>query len=120
MTKIDKYITFSILNVVVLVTIVFKTVINFYVFVLIVLILFIVCYLLIHKKIIKIGIFGKKYFFMVKLPMIINAFFLVNYITMTNPVKETYCYKNMIAEVGGRGSHEKGKNHLHIFKRQRL
>jgi len=26
-----------------------------------------------------------------------------------NPTKETYCYKNMISEVGGRNSHQKGK-----------
>lgn len=26
-----------------------------------------------------------------------------------NPQKETYCFKNMIAEVGGKYSHQKGK-----------
>jgi len=109
MTEIDKYIVFSILNAVLVFTIVFSTVINFYLFVAVIAILVIVTNILINKNIIKTGILGKKYFFAVTLPMIINGFFLINYITGMNPVQETYCFRNMIAEVGGRGSHEKGK-----------
>ncbi|SDQ43979.1 hypothetical protein SAMN05421664_1608 [Chryseobacterium soldanellicola] len=109
MTKIDKYIVFSILNVILLVTVVFNTVINFYLFVFILLIIIALSNILINKNILKIGNFGKKYFFAVTFPMIINAFFLINYVTGMNPTKETYCYKNMIAEVGGKYSHQKGK-----------
>lgn len=109
MTKIDKYIVFSILNVILVFTVIFKTVVNFYWFIVIIGILCIVSNILINRNIFKIGSLGKNYFFGVTFPMIINAFFLVNYITGMNPTKETYCYKNMIAEVGGRGSHQKGK-----------
>ncbi|WP_283420729.1 hypothetical protein [Chryseobacterium profundimaris] len=41
--------------------------------------------------------------------MVINIFFLINYITGSNPIKETYCFRNKIAKVGGRGSNETGK-----------
>ncbi|ROH96069.1 hypothetical protein [Chryseobacterium daecheongense] len=109
MTKIDKYIVFSILNVILVFTVIFKTVVNFYWFIVIIGILCIISNILINRNIFKIGSLGKNYFFGVTFPMIINAFFLVNYITGMNPTKETYCYKNMIAEVGGRGSHQKGK-----------
>lgn len=109
MTKIDKYIVFSILNAVLVFTVIFKTVFNFYWFAGIIVLLVIISNILISKNIIRIGALGKNYFFGVTFPMIINAFFLINYITGMNPQKETYCFKNMIAEVGGRGSHQKGK-----------
>lgn len=109
MTKIDKYIIFSILNFILLVTVIFDTVINFYGFVTVIIILCTISNILINRNVIRIGSLGKKYFFCVTLPMIINAFFLINYITGMNPTKETYCYKNKIAEVGSRYKHEKGK-----------
>lgn len=108
MTTTDKYIVFSILNAILLVTVIFNTVINFYLFVLAILLLVILCNSLINRNIITVNL-GKKYFFRVTLPLLINVFFLINYVTGMNPRKETYCYKNMIAEVGGRISHEKGK-----------
>lgn len=109
MTKIDKYIIFSILNFILLVTVIFDTVINFYGFVTVIIILCIISNILINRNVIRIGSLGKKYFFCVTFPMIINAFFLINYVTGMNPTKETYCYKNKIAEVGSRYKHEKGK-----------
>lgn len=109
MTTIDKYIVFSILNAILLVTVIFNTVINFYLFVLAMIILVILCNNLINRNIITVKNLGKKYFFRVTLPLLINVFFLINYVTGMNPRKETYCYKNMIAEVGGRASHQKGK-----------
>lgn len=109
MTKIDKYIVFSIFNAVLVFTIIFKTVVNFYWFIIIISILVIISNILINRNILKIRNLDKKYFFGVTFPMIINAFFLINYITGMNPTKETYCYKNMISEVGGKYSHQKGK-----------
>jgi len=109
MTKIDKCIVFSILNFILLVTVIFETVLNFYWFVAAIILLYIISHILIKKNIIKVGILGRNYFFGVTIPMIINAFFLINYLTGMNPTKETYCYTNMIAEVGGRNSHERGK-----------
>lgn len=109
MTKIDKYIVFSIFNAVLVFTIIFKTVVNFYWFFAVIVLLCIVSNILINRNILKIGSLGKTYFFVVTFPMIINTFFLINYITGMNPKKETYCFKNMMAEVGGRGSHERGK-----------
>ncbi|WES96360.1 hypothetical protein P2W68_16110 [Chryseobacterium arthrosphaerae] len=109
MTTIDKYIVFSILNAILLVTVVFNTVINFYLFVLSIIILVVLCNILINRNIINIKKTGKKYFFGVTFPLIINGFFLINYLTGMNPIKETYCYTNMIAEVGGKYSHQKGK-----------
>ncbi|MFC3160005.1 hypothetical protein SAMN05443633_11656 [Chryseobacterium arachidis] len=109
MTKIDKCIVFSMLNVVLVFFIIFKTVINFYLFVAVIIVLCIISNNLINKNILKIGSLGKNYFFGITFPMIINAFFLINYITSMNPIKETYCFTNMIAEVGGRNSHQKGK-----------
>ena len=109
MTAIDKYIVFSILNVILVFTIICKTVVNFYWFVAIISALCIVSNILINRNVLKIGSLGKKYFFGVTFPMIINIFFLINYVTGMNPRKETYCFKNMMAEVGGRGSHERGK-----------
>lgn len=103
--RIDKYIVFSILNVILLITVIFNTVINFYLFVLVITILIVLCIILIKRNIINIEKQGKKYFFGVTFPMIINGFFLINYLTSMNPVKETYCYKNMVAEVGGKYSH---------------
>jgi hypothetical protein len=72
-------------------------------------ILVVVCNILINRNIISVKKLGKKYFFGVQLPLIINGFFLINYVTGMNPTKETYCYRNMIAEVGGKYSHQKGK-----------
>lgn len=109
MTAIDKYIVFSILNAILLITVIFSTVINFYLFVLAMIILVVVCNILINRNIISVKKLGKKYFFGVQLPLIINGFFLINYVTGMNPTKETYCYRNMIAEVGGKYSHQKGK-----------
>lgn len=109
MTKIDKYIIFSILNFILFVTVIFDTVINFCGFVAVIIILCIISNILINRNVIRIGSLGKKYFFCVIFPMIINAFFLINYVTGMNPTKETYCYKNKIAEVGSRYKHEKGK-----------
>lgn len=109
MTKIDKYIVFSILNAVLIFIVIFKTVVNFYWFVIIIGTLVIISNLLINKNILKIGNFGKNYFFGVTFPMMINAFFSINYLTGMNPTKETYCFTNMIAEVGGKYSHQKGK-----------
>lgn len=109
MTKIDKYIVFSILNAILVLTIIFNTVINFFWFISVIAILSISSNILINRNIIKIGNLGKTYFFGVTFPMIINALFLINYVTGMNPTKETYCYKNMISEVGGKNSHAKGK-----------
>lgn len=109
MTKVDKYIVFSILNVVLLVTLMFKTVINFYWFVLIIGLMCIIINRLINKNIIKIKDGDKNYFFGVVFPLIVNCFFLINYFTGMNPKKERYCFKSKIAEVGGRNSHQKGK-----------
>ncbi|MCS4304337.1 hypothetical protein [Chryseobacterium sp. BIGb0232] len=109
MTAIDKYIIFSLLNVILLVTIIFNTVINFYLFALVMIILVVLCNVLINRNILAVKKLGKKFFFGVTLPLLINGFFLINYITGMNPTKETYCYKNMIAEVGGKNSHQKGK-----------
>lgn len=109
MTTTDKYIVFSIANVILLVTVIFNTVLNFYLFVLAIIILVVLCNVLINRNIIIVRKQGKKYFFGVTFPFLINGFFLINYITGMNPTKETYCYKNMIAEVGGKYSHEKGK-----------
>lgn len=115
MTKIDKAIIFSIINVILLVTIIFNTVLNFYVFVVIIAFLIVSCYILINKNIIKIGNEDKKYFFFVKFPLIINLFFLINYVTGMNPAKETYCYRAESAEVGGRYSHQVGKTtYIHL------
>ncbi|UHO38329.1 hypothetical protein H5J24_22795 [Chryseobacterium capnotolerans] len=109
MTVIDKYIVFSILNTILLVTVIFNTVINFYLFVAAIIILIVLSNILINRNIIDVKKQGKKYFFGVTFPLVINVFFLINYLTGMNPVKETYCYKNMIAEVGGKYSHQKGK-----------
>lgn len=109
MSRVDKYIVLSILNIVLLITIIFKTVINFYWFVLIIGFLCIIINKLINKSIIRIKNQDKKYFFGVVFPLMINCFFVINYFTGMNPKKETYCFKNMISEVGGRNSHQKGK-----------
>ena len=109
MTETDKYIVFSLLNAALLVTVVFNTVINFYLFVAIIFILIMVCSVLIRRKILKTGPLGKKYFYGVTFPMIVNSFFLINYLTGINPVRETYCFRNMMAEVGSKHSHQKGK-----------
>nr|WP_314494497.1 hypothetical protein [uncultured Chryseobacterium sp.] len=109
MTKIDKYIVFSILNVVLLITVMLRTVVNFYWFVLIISLICIITNRLINKNFIKIKDGDKNYFFGVVFPFVINCFFLINYFTGMNPKKETYCFKNKIAEVGGRYSHQKGK-----------
>lgn len=115
MSKIDKAIVFSIINAVLLVTIIFNTVLNFYVFVASIAILIVSCIILIKKEIINIGNYGKKYFFLVKFPLAINLFFLINYVTGMNPKKETYCYRAESAEVGGRGSHQVGKTtYIHL------
>jgi len=76
MTRIDKYIVFSILNAILLVTVIFNTVINLYLFVLIMIIFVIICNILIKKHIINIEKQGKNYFFGVTFPQIINGFFL--------------------------------------------
>lgn len=89
MTRIDKYIVFSILNVILLITVIFNTVINFYLFVLAIIVLVFICNILIKRNIINIDKQGKKYFFAVTFPQIVNAFFLINYITGMNPTKET-------------------------------
>jgi len=109
MTRIDKYIVFSILNVILLITVIFNTVINFFLFVLVIIILVVTCNILIKRNIINIDKQGRNYFFGVTFPQIINVFFLINYLTGMNPTKETYCFKNMISEVGSVRSHEKGK-----------
>lgn len=109
MTKVDKYIVLSILNVVLSATMMFKTVVNFYWFVLIISLMCIIIDRLINKNIIKIKDGDKNYFFGVVFPLIVNCFFLINYFTGMNPKKETYCFKSKIAEVGGRNSHQKGK-----------
>ncbi len=82
MTETDKYIVFSLLNAALLVTVVFNTVINFYLFVAIIFILIMVCSVLIRRKILKTGTSGKKYFYGVTFPMIVNSFFLINYVTV--------------------------------------
>lgn len=56
MTKIDKYIVFSILNAVLVFTVIFKTVFNFYWFVGIIILLVIISNILINKNIIRIGV----------------------------------------------------------------
>ncbi|THV56615.1 hypothetical protein [Chryseobacterium candidae] len=109
MTRIDKYIVFSILNAILLVTVIFNTVINFYLFVLVLIVLVILCNILIKRNIININKQGRKYFFGVTFPLIINGFFLINYVTGINPTKETYCFRNMVSEVGSVRSHQKGK-----------
>ncbi len=109
MTRIDKYIVFSILNVILLITVIFNTVINFYLFVLAIIVLVFICNILIKRNIINIDKQGKKYFFAVTFPQIVNAFFLINYVTGMNPTKETYCFRCMISEVGSVRSHQKGK-----------
>ncbi|KQT22293.1 hypothetical protein ASG31_02845 [Chryseobacterium sp. Leaf404] len=109
MTKTDKYILFSILNVILLITVMFKTVVNFYLFIIIISLICFFINKLINKKLIKIKNGDKKYFFSVTFPLTVNCFFLINYFTGMNPQKETYCFKNMISEVGGRNSHQKGK-----------
>ena len=109
MTKIDKSIVFSILNVILLITVIFNTVINFYLFVLVIVVLVILCNILIKRNIIDINKQGRKYFFGVTFPQIINGFFLINYITGMNPTKETYCFRSMVSEVGSARSHQKGK-----------
>lgn len=109
MTRIDKYIVFSILNVILVVTVIFNTVINFYLFVLAIIVLVILCNILIKRNIINIDKQEKKYFFGVIFPQIVNAFFLINYLTGMNPTKETYCFKSMVSEVGSVRSHQKGK-----------
>ncbi|MEJ5050869.1 hypothetical protein WH221_13645 [Chryseobacterium culicis] len=109
MTKIDKSIVFSILNVILLITVLFNTVINFYLFVLVIVVLVILCNILIKRNIIDINKQGRKYFFGVTFPQIINGFFLINYVTGMNPTKETYCFRSMVSEVGSVRSHQKGK-----------
>lgn len=109
MSKADKHVIFSILNIVLLTTIVCKTVINFYWFVLIISLFSIIINKLINRSIIKIKNQDKKYFFVVVFPLIVNCFFVINYFTGMNPQQETYCFKNMISEVGGRNSHQNGK-----------
>lgn len=109
MTRIDKYIVFSILNVILLITVIFNTVINFYLFVLAIIVLVFICNILIKRNIINIDKQEKKYFFAVTFPQIVNAFFLINYITGMNPTKETYCFRCMVSEVGSVRSHQKGK-----------
>lgn len=109
MTKTDKYIVFSIINVVLIITIIFKTVINFYLFIVIIILICVILNKLIDKKLIRIKDGDKKYFLSVTFPFIVNCFFLINYFTGMNPQKETYCFKNMISEIGGRHSHQKGK-----------
>lgn len=52
---------------------------------------------------------GEKIFFLIKFPLIINLFFLINYVTGSNPTKETYCFKCKMADVGGRSNHYRGK-----------
>lgn len=63
MTKIDKYIVFGIINFVLFFTVVYNTVLNFFWFVSIIILLCIVINLLINRNCIKIGNLGKKYFF---------------------------------------------------------
>lgn len=75
MTRIDKYIVFSILNVILLITVIFNTVINFFLFVLVIIILVVTCNILIKRNIINIDKQGKNYFFGVTFPQIINVFF---------------------------------------------
>lgn len=109
MTRIDKSIVFSILNAILLITVIFNTVINFYLFVLVLIIVVILCNILIKRNIININKQGRKYFFGVTFPLIINGFFLINYVTGMNPTKETYCFRCMVSEVGSVRSHQKGK-----------
>ncbi|KAA2221540.1 hypothetical protein FW780_14760 [Chryseobacterium sediminis] len=92
-----------------MVTVIFNTVINFYLFVLAMIVLVVICNILIKRNIINIEKQGKKYFFGVTFPQLINGFFLINYLTGMNPVRETYCFKSMISEVGSVRSHQKGK-----------
>lgn len=63
MTTVDKYIVFSILNTILLVTVIFNTVINFYLFVLVIIILAVVCNILINRNRIDVKKLGKKFFF---------------------------------------------------------
>lgn len=63
MTKIDQYIVFGIINCVLFFTVVYNTVLNFFWFVSIIILLCIVINLLINRNFIKIGNLGKKYFF---------------------------------------------------------
>ncbi len=62
MTRIDKSIVFSILNAILLITVIFNTVINFYLFVLVLIVLVILCNILIKRNIININKQGRKYF----------------------------------------------------------
>lgn len=109
MTKVDKCIVFSILNIILIITIIFKTVINFYVFLISIAVICIIVNTLINQNRIKIKNNDKIYFFGVVFPFIVNCFFAINYFTGMNPQKETYCFKNMISEIGGRHSRQKGK-----------
>ena len=109
MTRIDKCIVFSIVNVIGLITVIFNTVINFYFFVLAIIVLVGLCNILINRNIININKQGKKYFFGVTFPLIVNVFFLINYVTGMNPTQETYCFRCMVSEVGSVRSHQKGK-----------
>jgi hypothetical protein len=72
-------------------------------------ILVIICNILIKRNIINIEKQGRKYFFGVTFPQIINGFFLINYLTGMNPTKETYCFRSMVSGVGGVHSREVGK-----------
>jgi hypothetical protein len=72
-------------------------------------VLVVFCNILMKRNIINVNKQGKKYFFGVTFPQIINAFFLINYLTGMNPTKETYCFRCMVAEVGSVRSHQKGK-----------
>lgn len=109
MTKIDQYIVFGIINCVLFITVVYNTVLNFFWFVSIIILLCIVINLLINRNFIKIGNLGKKYFFLILFPLVINLFFLINYLTGMNPTKETYCFKAQVSYVGGKHSRQKGK-----------
>lgn len=71
MTRFDKSIIFSILNVVLLVTIVFKTVLNIFWCVVIISLLCIIVNRLINKNVIKIKNQDKNYFFGVTFPLIV-------------------------------------------------
>lgn len=109
MTKIDKAIVFSILNAVLLVTVIFNTVVNFFLFISVIILLIVICNVLINKNRINIKNDGKKYFFLIKFPFVINLFFLINYVTGMNPTKETYCYRAQSSYVGAVRSRQVGK-----------
>ncbi|KFF14308.1 hypothetical protein N6B72_06965 [Chryseobacterium soli] len=114
MTKIDTYIVISITNFILFFTVVYNTVLNFFWFVSIIILLCVIINLLINKGFIKIGNLGKKYFFLVLFPLMINIFFLINYLTGTKPTKETYCFRGQVSYVGGAHSREVGKT-TYIF-----